>query len=150
MNKFKGGFGTQLVSQSYYKTFSTLPRKHVERVLLFLKKRFHHRVFGGHIWIFLRIKQPILLLCLRLKHNALQLPCYICFLLSPRLFQNIGKFGAKKYFTEQWKSNTIQSAVAIKESFLVHSISEQVFPQTEIPQRLVDICSHLFFCTLIK
>ena len=35
----------------------------------------------------------------------------------PHFFQNIGEFGAKKYFTDQRAANTIQLFVAIKGDF---------------------------------
>ena len=41
----------------------------------------------------------------------------VCFLPSSRLFENIGEFGAKKYFTEHRTANAIQLVVAIKENF---------------------------------
>ena len=45
---------------------------------------------------------------------------------SAVLFQNIGEFGAKKYFTDHRTAKTIKLDGAIKTNFLFSSFSEQV------------------------
>ena len=49
------------------------------------------------------------------KHNASQLPLFVCF--PPPLFRNNGRFGAKKYFTDIQTANTVQLFTAIKGNF---------------------------------
>ena len=49
------------------------------------------------------------------KHNASQLPLFVCF--PPSLFWNNGEFGAKKYFTDIQTANTVQLFTAIKGNF---------------------------------
>ena len=73
------------------------------------------------------------LLCLLVKHRAFNY-LSIYFLLLPSLFRNIGEFGAKTYFTDDRKTNTIPLVVVIKENFLAYSFSEEVTPKGNPPE----------------
>ena len=61
--------------------------------------------------------EPMSFLCLLVKHNTMQLPCYLFFPSFLRLLGNIGKFEAKKYLTELQTINTVQLVVTIKANF---------------------------------
>ena len=66
---------------------------------------------------------------------------------SPQLFQNIGEFGAKKYFADRRTANTIQLFVAINISFsglffFWTSRSKEQFPM----EYLINITTCLFPC----
>ena len=78
--------------------------------------------------------------CVLEKYNALQLP-FSPFSSSasssPQLFQNIGEFWAKIYFTDHWTANTIHLFVATKGN------SSRLF-LFWITLRLLDKRGHLF------
>ena len=74
----------------------------------------------------------VILIRLLEKQNSLHLPVFSIFF-SLRLFQNIGKFGAKKYFTDHGTVNTIQLIVAIKGNLSIYSVSEQVAAKGNSP-----------------
>ena len=63
--------------------------------------------------------------------------------------QNIGKFGAEKYFTDHRTANAIQLFSPIKTTFFFF-FSEQVAAREGVPQGLLDKYSHLFICTSLK
>ena len=74
----------------------------------------------------------VILIRLLEKQNSLHLPVFSIFF-SLRLFQNIGKFRAKKYFTDHGTVNTIQLIVAIKGNLSIYSVSEQVAAKGNSP-----------------
>ena len=89
-----------------------------------------HRVF-----YVLSVDAPLSLqlLCLLVKHRAFNY-LSIYFLPLRSLFQNIGEFGAKTYFTDDRKTNTILLVAVIKENFLAYSFSEEVTPKGNPPE----------------
>ena len=76
------------------------------------------------------------LLCLPVKHNVLQLPCYL-FSSLVETFPEYREIRIKNIFYRPSNSNTIQLFIAIKGNF-------------SIPDRLVDKSSNLFICVSVK
>ena len=76
------------------------------------------------------------LLCLLVKHNALQLPCYL-FSCLVETFPEYREIRSKNVFYRPSNSNTIQLFIAIKGNF-------------SVPQRLIDKSSNLFICVSVK
>ena len=71
-----------------------------------------------------------------------------CF--SASLIRNIGEFGAKNYFTDHRTGNTIQLFVPIERKLFWFILFQNKPQRRVIPYRLLDKCSHLFICTLLK
>ena len=69
---------------------------------------------------------------------------------STGLIRNIGKFGAKSYFTDYRKANTIQPFVPIKEIFFGSILFQNKTYRRRMAQRLLDKYSHLFICISLK
>ena len=66
------------------------------------------------------------------------------------LIRNIGKFGAKNYFTDHWTANTIQLFVPIERKLYWSILFQNKSQQRVILYRLLDKYSHLFICISLK
>ena len=103
---------------------------------------------GTYIIFSLRL---INLLRLLEKQNPSSSPL---FFFSPPLLRNNGdsngEFGAIKYFTDYWTANTIQLFVAIWATFLWSILFLNKPKRRGIPQRILDKCSPLFICIVLK
>ena len=94
----------------------------------------------------------VILLHLRERHNALQLPVFLfsffSFFCQPYL--EYRRIRSKKIFYRPSNSWSIQLFVPIKRKFVGFILFQNKSQRRGIPQRLVDKYSHLFICMLLK
>ena len=117
--------------------------QHLSQKRCFIKNIWYFRIFKFFVLITLNAVNVFIFTFLHLlvKHNAFEFSLY-----SAQLFQDIGEFEAKIYFTDHWTANTIQLFVPIKVNFSALFFFWTTSSEGGIPKTLLDICGHLFIC----
>ena len=66
------------------------------------------------------------------------------------LIRSISEFGARKHFIDHRTANALHLFIIIKSKFFGSLLFQTISQRREIPQGLLDGCSHLFICISLK